>query len=80
MSPPVHAGRFFVGGQLSLIILVVLARESASVDLLIAIEKNRIGPFWTEPELIREAGDVCPWIIFRDGPLYFAASAPDLAT
>jgi hypothetical protein len=21
-----------------------------------------------------------PWIIFRDGPLYFAASAPDLAT
>jgi hypothetical protein len=52
----------------------------APLDLFIAIEKNGLGFFGLSPRLIREAGDVCPWIIFRDGLLYFAASAPDLAT
>src|SRR5438034_6969613 len=51
---------------------VHMKRVPGSVD---SHRKERARPFFgLSPRLIGEVGDVCPWIIFRDGLLYFAAS------
>ena len=52
-------------------------KKQAASSVALGDQHFRMWHFW---DGVSASAMWSPWIIFRDGPLYFAASAPNLAT